>query len=214
VSAQKTEIQNKLSASFTQAENMFVEYEQYAENRENLYLNKLRSVVKAKKINPSEYTKCGFEKNSISDDKQIENKMFIIHSDLFPTNYNEMKDICTAWLIDAHNIVETWKPIGIVDIVNDVERRSNGWLETLTELSTARENCEDVQTKDFEYNLSFEDVKIHFATLGDPTLLTGGLSALAYLLMLFSWIITKRDFRFPGFKIIFGIKKNKIDNEL
>ena len=49
VSAQKSEINNKLQKSIEQAENMFSEYETYANTRINLYKSKLISVVVAKK---------------------------------------------------------------------------------------------------------------------------------------------------------------------
>lgn len=196
VSGQRVEIQSKLTTSITQAENMFAKYEQYAENREYLYLNTLRRVVAAQNTNPSEFSKCGFENNGVPFDKQIENKMFTVHADLFPTNYEEMKQVASTWLSNARNIVENWKPIGIVDVVNDVEQNSNDWLNTLIRLSSIRGKVE--QTEDFAYNLSFDDVKKHFTTLGKPTHLSIGLAVLAYLLMLLSWFVTKRDSRSTG----------------
>ncbi|NLO69355.1 MAG: hypothetical protein GX102_00045 [Porphyromonadaceae bacterium] len=47
VTAKKSEIKSKLQTSIAQAENMFAEYESYAENRHNLFRSKLTSVVKA-----------------------------------------------------------------------------------------------------------------------------------------------------------------------
>ncbi len=191
VSGQKTVIQGKLIATITQAENMFSEYERYAENRETLYKNILRSVVTAKSINSREYAKYGFVNNTIADDKQIENKMFTVHADLFPSNFKEMKTADSTWLTDARSIVEKWKRISIVRIVNEVELNSNDWLDKLVKLSAIRENGE--QASDFDYKLSFDDVKKHFTTLGKPTPLSIGLAILAYMLMLFSYLISKRS---------------------
>jgi energy-coupling factor transporter transmembrane protein EcfT len=201
VSAKKTEIQNKLQASITQAENMFAEYESYADIREYLYELKLKSIADAKNINPSEYAEY-FENNGVTDEKQIKNKIFILHADLFPTNYsdttanNGIKEVATEWLANAKNITNSWKPIGIVSVVNEVEQNSTDWLNTLINLSKVREKGE--QTIDFEYSLSFDDVKTDFKTLGKPTGLTIGLSALTYVLMLLSWFVTKRDSRSTG----------------
>jgi len=191
VSKQRTEIQSNLIASINQAENMFAAYERYAEDRISLYGDKLRSVVAAKNTNPGEFAAYGFENNSIPNDKQIENKMFVIRADLFLTNYEEMKQVSTTWLADARNIVERWKPIGIVRVVNVVEQNSNDWLNTLVELSEIREKGE--QTSDFEYHLSFEDVKERFTTTGNPTWATIGMTVAAYFMMLLSWIISKRS---------------------
>lgn len=197
VSGQKAEIQGKLSSNITQAENMFANYEHYAENRESLYKSKLRSVAASKNINPSEYTEYGFANNGISDDKQIENKMFTVHADLFPTNYsdpnnkNGIKEVAITWLSDAKNKIAGWKPIGIVGVVNEVEQNSNEWLNKLVELSVVREKGE--QAEDFEYPLSFDNVKNHFSTLGKPMPLSFGLAVVAYLLMMLSYLISKRS---------------------
>jgi energy-coupling factor transporter transmembrane protein EcfT len=197
VSEQKADIQGKLAMSITQAENMFAEYEKYAGNRESLYTNKLRSVAAAKSINPSEYTEYGFEKNGIADSKQIETKMFMLHAELFPTNYsdtvnnNGIKEAATIWLSKAKNTIFDWKPIGIVNVVTEVEKNSNDWLNKLVKLSVYRGKGEQIE--DFSYDLSFENVKEHFAASGKPVLLSIGLSLAAYLLMLLSYFITERS---------------------
>jgi hypothetical protein len=191
VSEQKTDIGRKLTESITQAENMFAEYEKYAKNRENLYKNQLNSVVSAKNINPGEYAEYGFENNGIADSKQIENKMFTLHAELFPSNFLDMKQVDSTWLANARNIVNSWKPIGIVSVVNEVEKNSKEWMEDLIKLSAYRGNGE--QADDFAYILSFDDVKTHFNVFGKPTLLSVGLAFAAYLLMLLPYFITGRS---------------------
>jgi len=120
--------------------------------------------------------------------------MLIIHADLFPTTYSGggtgIKDVATKWLEDAKKTTESWKPISIVAVVNEVEKNSQGWLNALIGFSKKREQCE--QAEDFDYSLSFANVKTDFQTLGKPTALTIGLAALAFVLMLMSWFITKR----------------------
>lgn len=218
VTAQKSEIKNKLQTSITQAENMFAEYESYADNRKNLYKHKLQSVTTAKNINPNEYVEYGFDgRNDISDALQIDTKMFTVHADLFPSNYSDtiakkgIKEVATKWLQDAKNTTNSWKPIGIVGVVNDIEKNSTEWHNTLITLSKVREQGE--KAEDFNYALSFEDVKTHFTILDSPSLLTIGLAMLAYFLMLLSWFVSKRSTRFPGLKILFGMGKSS-DNEL
>ena len=203
VSDQKMEIQNKLTTSITQAENMFAEYENYAKNREALYKSKLQSAVHGKNINPSQYKELGFESNSIADAKQIENKMFTMHANLFPTNYSDMSNGFSDWLTGSKNMTNNWRPISIVTVANNVEKNSNDWLNTLIELSKVRQKGEN-ETKDFAFNLSFNDIKKHFTTLGSPTLLSIGLAIVAYFLMLLSYWRTKRHTRWPGVKIVFG----------
>lgn len=209
VSAQKEKIQSKLTANITQAENMFAAYENYAEHRENLYRSNLERAVATKGVGPSVFKAFGFVKNSIPDSKQIENKMFIIHADLFPSNYsdtsnnNGIKEVATTWLSDAKNKVAGWKPIGIVGVVNEVQQRSSDWKNELVNLSLVHETGEQ-QPEAFLYNLSFGDVKAHFTSIGKPTTLSVGLAILAYLLMLLSYLTTDRST-----KTTVGVTKTK-----
>ncbi|MDR0726015.1 MAG: hypothetical protein LBF59_08435 [Prevotellaceae bacterium] len=211
VSGKKIGIQAKLEVSINQAKNMFAEYEKYARTREELYKNRLQSAVAAKQVNPSNYAMYGFENNTVADKTQIENKMFSIHADLFPSNFTEMKRVDSIWLVKSWNTVKKWKPIGIVGVVNDVEQNSKEWLKQLIKLSAVRAKGE--QTKDFSYALSFDDVKQYFTTLGNPTHISIGLAMLSYALMLLSWFVTKRHSKFPGFGTLFSTGAVS-DNEL
>ncbi|MDR2384614.1 MAG: hypothetical protein LBD80_02965 [Tannerella sp.] len=205
VSGKKAEIQSKLLASITQAENMFDEYESYAENRKSIYKSKLRSVAAAKNVNPKEYAKC-FENNGVADETQIENKIFAVNANLFPSNYEAMQEVDSKWLADARRTVESWKPIGIVAVVNEVEKNSKKWLGELQSFSSVR--GKDEQAEDFAYPLSFDDVKTAFTTLGKPTPLTIGLAALAYVLMLLSWFFSERDTKSSySFRDLFSKKR-------
>lgn len=211
VTAQKSEINSKLQATISQAENMFTAYESYAGERERHYKNKLRSVVSARNINPNEYIAFGFQQG-VANDIQINTKVFTLHADLFPTNYsdsvanNGIKEVAAKWLQAARNTTKNWRPIGIVGVVNDIEKNSNDWLNTLVTLSQVREMGEE--TSDFHYPLSFDDVKTHFTDLHSTKPLSAGLAAMAYLLMLLSWIVTKRSTRFPGLYFLFGLGKS------
>jgi hypothetical protein len=223
VSEEQVEIRSKLNSNIKQAENMFTEYERYAENREYNYKSQLRSAVVTKNINSSDYTKYGFENNGITDNEQIDNKMFTLHADLFPTNYsdtinkNGIKEVATTWLSDAKNKIEKWKSIGIVDVVNEVGQNSNDWLNKLVEFSAVREKGEPEQTRDFDYPLSFDNVKKHFTTLGKPTPVSLGLAVVAYLMMLLPWFAAQLHSKNPGRKklilMIFGTSKSS-SNEL
>ncbi len=197
VMTHKDKIKINIEKSITQAEKMFEAYESYADNRENLYKNKLKSAVAAKSINPNEYAEYGFENNNIQYSKQIETKIFTVHADLFPTNYsdtianNGIKEVATEWLQDAKSITNSPLLIGIAGVVNDIEKQSNEWLNTLVTFSQIREQGE--QATDFEYPLDFEDVKNDFTKLSTPTTLAISLAVLVYALILLSYIFTVRS---------------------
>ncbi|MCL2182014.1 MAG: hypothetical protein FWB85_00910 [Chitinispirillia bacterium] len=189
--AEKAEIQRKLTESFTQAEKMFSEYENYAEERKGLYERELRSVVASKEINPSVYAGYEFGQQGINDAKLIERKIFDLNADLFPSNYADMKQGCSAWLADARDIVDSWKPIGIVGIVNDVGQNTNSWLASLIGYSSVRQHGE--QADDFVYELTIEDVKRYFTAPGKPAPVSIASAALLYILMLLSYIFSGRS---------------------
>jgi hypothetical protein len=216
VSANKSEIVSKMQTSITQAENMFPAYESYAQNRKDLYNSKLKSVVSAKGTNPSEYKDYDF-KNGTPDGTQLIKKMENISANLFPTNYSDsitqlgIKEVATNWLLDAKNTTAPWKPIGITNVVVEVESKSNEWLATLVEISKIRENGE--QALDFSYPLTFDDIKQHFTTVEKPSGTCLVLALMMWLLMMLSWFVTKRHTKFPGFKLLFG-KSQASNNEL
>jgi hypothetical protein len=204
VSTQKAEIQNKLQASILQASKMFDKYEQYAENRKNNYKGRLNVAIntKVKGTSAVDYASYGFAEGNVSDVTQLNNKMFTIHADLFPTTYsdtadnNGIKEVAIVWLTKANNTTNSWKPIGIVNVVNDVENNSKDWLKQLIGFSKVREKGENYTN--FNYQLTFNDVKTHFTTIGRPSLLSVGLAAIAYVLMLLSWFVGKRHSRSTG----------------
>jgi len=212
VSGQRAVIQSKLNASISQTANMFADYELYAESREKLFKSRLQSVAKGKLGCDSCYTACGFKHNGVLDSVQINNKIRTLHLVLFPNNYRQMKEADSLWLANTKNTLNNswaWN-LGVVDIVNNIEQNSNNSLRTLINHTTKLEKCESNQTVEFSINsknpniTSQVDVKSHFTTLDSPKRLSIGLSIVTYIIMLISWLITKRHTRFPGLKILFG----------
>ena len=208
VSDKKEEIQDQLSNNITQAQNMFTDYEGYANTRMSVYYSTLNSVIELK--NPDEYSIYGFEDKEVSDETQIKNKMLYIHSDLFPSNYsdttsnNGIKQIATEWLADGQKKVTDWTPIGLVGVVNDIEDKSLGWQNDLVGYSSIKETGEDRSL--YSSTLSFNDVKANFTTLGKPTPLSIVLGIITWVLMLLSWFITKRSS-----KVFRGLAKYEVE---
>ena len=190
VSRQQTEITNNLNTSITQAKNMFAEYERYAENRIEFYERSLRRVVDAKYDRPSEYLEFGFD-GSQDDEMQIRNKLFEIRAVLFPTNYEEIQEVAHIWLSNAQTTVNNWKPIGLANVVSQIDEQTNRWLNELIQISSQRQHGE--RTENFTYTLSVADVKSYFQTWQTPTPLGIALAVVAYILMLLSYFISGRS---------------------
>ena len=192
VIAKNSAFQTEIMKNITQAKTMFAEYEKYAKHREHLYRTKLQSVAAARDANPGEYAEYDFTVD-VAAAKQIENKMFTVHADLFPSNYIEMKQVDSIWLAKSQKITESliFNPIGIVGVVNKIEENTKEWTANLKELSTKRAKNEEAE--DFSFTLSFGDIKQYFTTLERPPLLSVALALAAYAMMLLSWFVTKRS---------------------
>ncbi|MDI9311745.1 MAG: hypothetical protein QM535_16155 [Limnohabitans sp.] len=210
VASQKDIIQNKAVSNITQAETLFKTYENYADNRKNLYKSRLNSIIAAKIVNPEEYINFGFV-DGTDDKTQVENKLFTLNVQLYPSNYSEMKRNDLAWLIDAKNKVTNWAPISIVKVVNTLKAEILSWYKQLKSYSTFRAQGETAT--DFDFPISFDDVSGRFTKNSNPNPLALVIGIGLYLLMLLSYFITNRHTRFPGWKVIFcgsGGKLNQL----
>ena len=144
----------------------------------------------------------GFQNNSVADTAQIATKMFTIRADIFPSHYSDtisgkgIKEVANDWIQDAKNATSSWKPIGIVGIVQDIEKNSSEWLDTLVTYSKKRELGE--QVANFDDSLSFDNVKIYFTKLESPTPFSIVLGVVSYAFMLLPWYVAKRDLRRMG----------------
>jgi len=210
VTAQKENIQNKVVSNITQAEGLFIAYESYADNRLNIYRSRLNSIVAAKRVNPEEYKNFGFVEGT-DDNTQVENKMFSLKAQLYPSNYSEMKQIDSDWLSDAKDKVTSWSPTGIVKVVNTLKIEISSWNEQLKSYSSFRAKGETAT--DFDFPLSFDDVSGIFNMKTIPNTLALIIGIALYLLMFLSYFITKRHPRYPGLKVIFRMGSHK-ENEL
>jgi hypothetical protein len=207
VSSQKTGIQQKVIANLTQAEGMFATYEDYAKNRLNIYKSRLNSISAAKNVNATEYRNYGFVDN-ISDSIQVENKIFTLKAQLFPSNYQEMKSVDSTWLASAKAITTTWKAIGIVNVINEVKKNLTAWESVLKQFSSFKAKGEIAN--DFEYSLIFDDVTDKFTELGRPSITSIFWAILFYTMMLLSYIITYRHSKHPGvLKVLYGKGNNQ-----
>lgn len=219
VIGQKEDIQKEVNANINQAKSMFDEYEEYAEKRLTIYESRLNSIVRGKTTDNVTYRNYGFTSGT-SDAVQVENKMFVLKSKLYPSNYKEaggIKTEATNWLSKAESTLKNeWAfTFGVVEIVNDAKEYSTDWKKKLVEFSEFRADGET--TTSFDYELTFEDVTKKIEDYSESyNMFAVVLAILFFMLMLFSYINIERHQRNPGCKIVFGIGKGsgKIDNEL
>lgn len=203
VTAKKTEIQQKLDASITQAENMFPKYEAYVDKRKFDFRGRLEPIARLK--GPADLAACGFDTNtSVDYNDQIDHKIDNVQATLMSSQYsnpvkkNGTKELALDWLAKAKKINDSWKATGIVKVVNEVEKNSTEWLNSLIAISRKTEGPCDNSGEFSLPDLKFADVKSYFTTIGKPAPLSILLAAGAYVFMLLSWMVTKRHSRGTG----------------
>ena len=216
VSDKNTQIVDALQKSINQAENNFPAYETYVEKRKKMYESTLKSEVESKSFNPTKYNEFGFV-NDMNDLTQINKKIENISDDMFPTNYSDaiteqgIKEVASNWLLEAKKNTESWKQIGITNVVMTIDTKTNAWKDRLVNLSKKREAGEE--SEDFKYELAFDDIKQHFTTVEKPSKKAIIVAGLLWFLMLLSWFKTNRSTKWPGFKLLFATSQTT-NNEL
>lgn len=209
VTAQKENIQNKVVSNINQADGLFIAYESYADDRLNIYKSRLNSIVAAKRVNPEEYKNFDFVEGT-DDNTQVENKMFTLKAQLYPSNYSDMKEINLTWLSDAKDKVTSWSPTGIVKVVNTLKVEISSWNQQLKSYSSFRAQGETAT--DFDFPLSFDDVSGIFNKNSKPTLLSLSIGIGLFVLLLLSYLITRRHSKNPY--TLFGKRKVKKDGKI
>lgn len=212
VSSQKASIQSDLTANISQAQYMFTSYENYANGRISDYESNLNSVALAKKTNPTAYNSCGFVTNPPTDAKQISQMVQILEYKLFPANYDTIKTVSDTWLSNMQAKISPWKPIGVVEVLKDLESNINSWNAQLHTISTYIAICETPTEGDFNFPLTFENVANRFTETSSPSFLSIVLAIIIYILMLLSYIFSLRNSKNPyDLFSFFGSKVNNVN---
>ena len=195
VSENENEIKSKLNSSITQTENMYVKYEHYVNNRKSNYKAKLQSAVLLKETGVSDvdFNCLDFRLNSLSFPDQINKKIRKFRIDLLPSTFIKMKSDNSKWLSNSKPLVNNWKPIGLVDVINNIDENSKKWKSDLITISKIRETCEGKNIDDFKYNLTTNEVKMYFTKLGNPPSLSIIYAILIYVLMLLPYFFSNRS---------------------
>lgn len=196
----KSDISSKLVHSIYQAELMFDQYEAKVNNRLKNYRGQLEAIVIGKVVDMSLYSTVFGTDPTPSDSDKIVIKMNNMHKDLLPEQYSNtltgkgIKEDAITWLAKSKQDVGSWKSIGILTVAKEVEKRARGWKEVLQSFYKKTPVGEGAYDP-FDPPLQFDDVKSYFEETGKPSLTALVLAFVAYLLMLSSWLIAKRDYR-------------------
>lgn len=136
---------------------------------------------------------------------------------LFPSNFSAIQQADSFWLSNAKRTIPSWKPIGVVKVVNEIEMNTKDNLEKLKGFSKYRDTGENAQ--DFPNSpsyqiesLTFDGINHRFENMDEPTPLSYASAIFLSIAMLISYMVSKRENKGGGIKRILGIKKD--DNEV
>lgn len=210
ISSQKEIIQEQVIANISNAERIFAEYEIYGDRRLNLYKANLQGAVNRKGTNNSDYIAMGFV-DGVNDITQISNKIFSWKAQIYPSNYQQMKQVDTQWLLDAKQNISDWSPLAIVEIVNSLNEETSIWNEQL--VSYSKVSARGEISSPFSFDLKIKDVSDIFTKTSFPTIESILIACVFYLLMLVSYFINSRSTKNPYtlFRKRDGYKDDSID---
>jgi hypothetical protein len=194
ITSKKEAIQKQIIENITNAEGIFAAYESYGDLRLMRYRAQLNSAVARKNNNIGDYFEMGFE-NGINDNTQINNKLFSCKAQLFPSNYQQMKQVDTQWLLDAKQNITDWSPLAIVEIVNSLKEETFIWHEQL--VSYSKVSAKGEVSIPFPFTPTMKDVSNVFTQKSNPTIESMLIGCGFYLLMLVSYFINSRSTKNP-----------------
>jgi len=218
VTSHKSEIISKTNENIDQLEKMFPAYEAYARERIDMYKRHLNTAINGKAANHSQYLGMGFNPDSGEEDKAQQKRFVeILESDLLPSAYTATKESAINWLAETRIKVDSWNPRNLISIVNNINTLSeqgDAWKIQLQGYSNT--NREGEESAAFNYSTSFNEVTSYFQKQESPSVLAIILAIIAYLGMLFSWLITPKHSRnnIPVRELLFRNSRTKDEGEL
>jgi hypothetical protein len=215
----KENIEDSVIVNISQAQSMFDEYESYARKRKSDYISTINAVLANKVGDPKEYEDYGFNEGP-SDNNQKNTKFFILDAQLFPSDYDTTKVDAINWLADVNSSVKNdfGFMFGIVNIINAVPPKIDGWRTQLIDLSKFRAKNEKPLYGDFAFPLRFGVVKSKLTNEESPTMISIVLAVLAYLLMLLPYFVASRSTK-SGYRSVLGVftlvysKKREVEDD-
>lgn len=199
VTSNKSKIEEVMQKNLENTRNMFDKYDRYAKNRVKTHEINLRTICESAGINQADYDLYGFNAD-IDCEEQVKAKIDVMEAKLSQSMNDE------EWFASAKSTVRQWKPISVVNYINEIEENSRKWHDQLVKTSQYRAQGENAD--DFRHELATTNIKDYFIKHNNPTSLSTIVAIALFVLMILSYFISSRSTKSPyGY---WGImKKNK-----
>ena len=197
-------IETQFSASVKASKQLFVEYEQYSQDRIDKYSTLMNRIIAGYGQNRSRYNKFGFKKQY--EAKQKELRMQTLRLQLQSSNYEQLKEKAYSWIDKADINASIWN-IFLVGNIDQIKAAVQEWEKQLQSESFSGKTLSDEEfdginqvNKFDEYHQYLSgtieglDVMRHqFTSTGTPSAWGYITAVLCYLAMILPYIIQPRN---------------------
>lgn len=132
VFSEREQIVSMFNTSIEKSRQMFVDYEQYSDDRIQRYENTLDNIIRNKTQNPSEYQNVGF--SGSNDDMIKGNYVETLKLQLLSENTDSLRRSALTWIEKTNQGASVWNAF-LVGNVKNISDAIKGWNETLYEVS-------------------------------------------------------------------------------
>ncbi len=199
VKSKENIIKEKLFKNISQSETIYDEYIKYIDSVKAKHFSNLNTAVILYKSNigNKNFVKFGLRDEQICNVNyytQINDGIDNLHNTLMPASIKSIENGNSIWLKNAKVSVKNFEPIGIFEVINNIQSRTEKNISQLI-IQSSNNRMTTLGYKPFKLlrNPNFGNVKPEFITLGTPPPIAILCAISAYFLMLLSWFITKRD---------------------
>lgn len=202
---------------------MFVDYDDYANKRISNYQNMLERVISNRSIHPEQFIACGFSEGK--EQIQKENMVKTLRLQLLSNNYDSLKVSANSWIESSSEGASTWN-VFLLGNTKEIKSAIKDWNHQLCEFSEKKLSNEEFlgnETVTFgessrslvKVEKGLDDLTDLFTQKSFPNLMAIVTAVLLYLAMLFPYILqdrhTKSTYRFWGMEKGYSNKNSGID---
>lgn len=218
VFSERKQIETNFNTSIKKSRQMFVDYEQYSNDRILRYENTLDNIIQNKTKEPKKYHNAGF----VGDNDNIIKGNYVetLKLQLLSENTDSLCRSALAWLDEANQGASVWNAF-LVGNVENISNAMKGWDEKLNDVSKPILSNETISGNDIR---PFDENKESYKTANNSLvelskIYTGakGLSfntlwsgTILFLMLLFPYLLQKRNEKAKGYyTLIPSMKKNQ-----
>lgn len=218
VQSRSSEIVSTFKDSVGNTQQLFDDYEAYANERLKNYENGLRNIIANKSNNPEAFARAGFQDGM--EQIQYNNMVETLRLQLLSDNYEKLRDGAEEWIEDAADGASVWN-VFLLGNKREIRDAVETWDEDLHNSTTHVLSNEEMAgpVKEFKSEAAKEAIEgidsldESYTTMGFPTVFAIIFGILLYLMLLFPYLIQQRHGRQVAMRYSLW-KSGELDNTM